>query len=57
MSHLQGLTIKPKTQLYIINNIRERVLIISTHDDEDVKKLSAKVLFIDNKVANCYNNV
>lgn len=42
---------------YIINNIRERVLIISTHDDEDVKKLSAKVLFIDNKVANCYNNV
>ncbi len=22
---------------YIINNIRERVLIISTHDDEDVK--------------------
>ena len=57
MSHLQGLTIKPKTQLYIIYNIRERVLIISTHDDEDVKKLSAKVLFIDNKVANCYNNV
>ena len=42
---------------YIMDNIRGRILILSTHDETDVKKLSANVLFIDNKVACCYNNV
>ena len=42
---------------YILNNIRERILIITTHDENDIKKLSANVLFIDNNAACCYNNV
>ena len=42
---------------YIINNINNRIVIISTHDEEDVKKLRANVLFVDNKAGSCYNNV
>lgn len=36
---------------YIINNINNRIVIISTHDEEDVKKLRANVLFVINKAA------
>ena len=42
---------------YIMNNINNRIVIISTHDEEDVKKLRANVLFVDNKAGSCYNNV
>lgn len=42
---------------YIINNINNRIVIISTHDEEDIKKLRANVLFVDNKAGSCYNNV
>ena len=31
--------------------------ILYTHDEEDVKKLRANVLFVDNKAGSCYNNV
>ena len=42
---------------YIMNNINNRIVIISTHDEEDVKKLRANVLFVDNKAGSCYINV
>lgn len=42
---------------YIMNNINNRIVIISTHDEEVVKKLRANVLFVDNKAGSCYNNV
>lgn len=48
----------PKIMLLIYNNnINNRIVIISTHDEEDVKKLRANVLFVDNKAGSCYNNV
>lgn len=48
---------KDKVINYIMNNINNRVVIISTHDEEDVKKLSANVLYVDNRAGSCYNNV
>ena len=39
------------------DNVINRIVIISTHDEEDVKKLRANVLFVDNKAGSCYNNV
>lgn len=42
---------------YIMNNINNRIVIISTHDEEVVKKLRSNVLFVDNKAGSCYNNV
>ena len=52
-----GLDEVTKVINYIMNNINNRIVIISTHDEEDVKKLRANVLFVDNKAGSCYNNV
>lgn len=48
---------KDKVIKYILQNMSDRIFIISTHSEKDIKKLSASVLFIDNKAGSCYNNV